>query len=169
MANAAPSLFDALWPRPLDAAAPRAFALLDAARDEQIYPSLLQSQSPWRCLYRGDAAVTMAEVAPYLVELDPHSRFTSWLFERAWGCSWSVFGNASVPLDDLRNHFRRLVMAQLPDGRAVYFRFYDPRVLRVYLPTCSDDERKTIFGPVEQFVMEDEHGAVATFTADETH
>ena len=157
-------LIDALWPAPLDEEAPRAFALLDAARDDAVYPAILAADCDWCCLYRGDAAVTMADVAPYLVTLDPASRFTPWLLEKAWGNAWGVFLTASVKMDALRAHFRRFVMVQLPDGRSVYFRFYDPRVLRVYLPTCTEEERTTLFGPVERFVMEGEEGETLVFT-----
>jgi hypothetical protein len=40
------------------------------------------------------------------------------------------------------------------------FRFYDPRVLRVYLPTCWPGELTRMFGPVESFVMESAEGNV---------
>jgi hypothetical protein len=158
------AVFDALWPTPLDPAAPSVFALVDAARDERIYPALLKADCEWLCLYRGDAAVTMAEVAPYLVELDPHARFTSWLLEQGWGNSWCVFLHASVARERLQAHFRRLVMAQLPDGKLVYFRFYDPRVLRAYLPTCTEEEAAAFFSPVERFIVEDEEGQPKKFT-----
>ena len=36
------------------------------------------------------------------------------------------------------------------------FRYYDPRVLRVYLPTCNFDELQTVFGPVMHFIQEGE-------------
>jgi hypothetical protein len=142
----------------------RSYALLDAARDEQIYRSLLTADCNWACLYRGDAAARMAEVAPYLVQLDRDSRFTQWLLTGGWAKNWGIFIRAGVDLEILRNHFRRFVMAQLPDGRNVYFRFYDPRVLRAYLPTCTDVELTAIFGPVDRYAMENEHGdALLTF------
>ena len=40
------------------------------------------------------------------------------------------------------------------DGRELYFRFYDPRVLRIFLPTCNAAETATFFGPVGQFLVE---------------
>jgi Domain of unknown function (DUF4123) len=154
-------LFDELWPRPLDDSGTRAFALLDAARDPQIYSALLRADCEWLCLYRGDAAVTMAEVAPYLVELEPQARFTWWLMQQGWGNSWGLFLHAPVARERLQAHFRRLVMAQMPDGKLAYFRFYDPRVMRVYLPTCTAAELETVFGPVERYIIESEDGREA--------
>ena len=56
----------------------------------------------------------------------------------------------------MRRHLRHFLEVQLPDGKQVYFRFYDPRVLRVFLPTCTADEINQFFGPIKQYLMEDE-------------
>ena len=34
------------------------------------------------------------------------------------------------------------------------FRYYDPRVLRAYLPTCDESELRAVFGPIRAFWME---------------
>lgn len=39
-------------------------------------------------------------------------------------------------------------------GTPSYFRYYDPRVLRVYLPACNESELQTVFGPVEGYYVE---------------
>jgi hypothetical protein len=39
-------------------------------------------------------------------------------------------------------------------GNRLVFRYYDPRVLRVYLPTCTASELRRVFGPIECFWME---------------
>ena len=31
------------------------------------------------------------------------------------------------------------------------FRFYDPRILRAFLPACTSDELRSFFGPVQRF------------------
>ena len=34
------------------------------------------------------------------------------------------------------------------------FRFYDPRVMRMYLPTCTAEELAIVFGPVGAYLLE---------------
>ena len=41
------------------------------------------------------------------------------------------------------------------EGKKLYFRYYDPRVLREYLPTCNEEELAAFFGPVVSYMMED--------------
>jgi hypothetical protein len=43
-------------------------------------------------------------------------------------------------------------------GKPLYFRYYDPRVLRVYLPTCNESELEKVFGDVSHFIIEDDGG-----------
>ncbi len=40
------------------------------------------------------------------------------------------------------------------EGKPLYFRYYDPRVLRAYLPTCNESELQTVFGPVNHYYAE---------------
>lgn len=137
------------------------FALIDAARNPTIYPTLLEADCAWCSLYRGESVHRLADSAPYLVQLDWQSRFTLWLLEEGWRESWGVFLTSCASLTALRQHFRRLLMVEIPDGRIVYFRFYDPRVLRTFLPTCLPVELDGVFGPVDRFLVEDEEGTAA--------
>lgn len=41
-------------------------------------------------------------------------------------------------------------------GRSMYFRYYDPRVLGVYLPMCTEEEKRAAFGPVARMMYESE-------------
>lgn len=43
-----------------------------------------------------------------------------------------------------------------PAQRPLFFRYYDPRVLRIYLPICMPAELDTIFGPVARYLLEDQ-------------
>jgi hypothetical protein len=108
------------------------------------------------CLYRGELAPDLAQVAPYLVQLAPQADFTNWVLTQGWGKHWGVFAATAGDLAAMRGHLRRFLMVYDPKGKPVYFRFYDPRVLRVFLPTCNGEQLAEFFGPVTSFVMEGE-------------
>jgi hypothetical protein len=40
------------------------------------------------------------------------------------------------------------------DGQRLVFRYFDPRVLRVFLPVCTPAEKNDFFGPVYRFFIE---------------
>ena len=132
-----------------------AFAILDAARDSRILQFLESSSVQWQSLYEGEKAVQLRIVAPYLVALGSEPAFQEVLTRWVWGRSAGVFLSSSASFEQLRWHLRHLLTAETDDGRRLLFRFYDPRVLRVYLPTCNADELQRFFGPVLQFLGED--------------
>lgn len=132
------------------------FAVLDGARDPRVHRAALASGVPWACLYAGQLAQPLVEVAPYLVKLLPDHPFTEELLSEGWGQSWGIFLAARASLEELRRHLRRFLRVKTEDDQTLLFRFYDPRVLRVYLPTCTAGELSTFFGPVGAFAMESE-------------
>ena len=137
------------------------FAILDGAAVDGLPRQLARMQPTHVCLYRGELAADMVATAPYLVHLAPNHAFTNWMLEKAWGNNWGVFVEAGVDIKALRKHFRGFLMVDDPNGRSLYFRYYDPRVLRVYLPTCCAQELVHVFGPVKRYwVEDDENGLV---------
>ena len=138
------------------------YTVLDGASVEQL-PQLLWEHEPENvCLYRGKQEPDMAAVAPYLVKLEYDHPFTKLVCEQGWGKHWGIFviTPAEINLRDLRNHFRRFLMVYNPDGKLIYFRYYDPRVLRVYLPTCNTEEIEIVFGPISCYITEDEDSSM---------
>ncbi|HUB47735.1 MAG TPA: DUF4123 domain-containing protein [Acetobacteraceae bacterium] len=140
------------------------YGILDAARDEGIYPQLrrLAAREHIVGLYQGRAAAELAAVAPYLVCLGTSDRVFDWIWQRGWGKSWGIFLWSLVSIETLRAHFRRLTMVQTAEGKRLLFRFYDPRVLPVFLPTCDADQLRELFGPVQWFAVEDTDGGSLT-------
>jgi len=132
------------------------FAVLDGAS----VPGLLERLDQWKpesvCLYRGELKPDLAEVAPYLVRLERDSEFTDWVLSKGWGNHWGIFAIAEGDLQTMRQHFRRLLTVHDQKGKPLLFRFYDPRVLRVYLPTCKADDLEKMFGPAAGYVLEDD-------------
>jgi hypothetical protein len=135
----------------------RLFAVLDAAREPRIPANLKAFGVEFVSLYRGEPEEALAEVAPYLVKVDGNTHLMEWLLS-GWGQSWGIFANSSAEIEDVRRHLRRFLIVQDPNGKDLYFRFYDPRVLRVYLPTCTVFETKQFLGPINAYLMESETG-----------
>ncbi|HUT32675.1 MAG TPA: DUF4123 domain-containing protein [Planctomycetota bacterium] len=137
----------------------KVYALLDGASVKGLLDKLDQCRPEYVCLYRGELEPDMAEVAPYLVRLEPEAKFTQWLLTDGWGRHWGIFAAAGEKLRIMREHFRRFTMVRGPEDKDLYFRFYDPRVLRTFLPTCTKEELESFFGPVLAYVTEDEDPA----------
>lgn len=146
------SLYDRLF---ADEAA-HVYAVLDGASVEELLPKLYELEPEHECLYRGELEPDMAEVAPYLVRLEPETEFAGWVVEEGWGRHWGVFAVTEVDLRDAHRHFRSFLTVYDPAGKPLLFRYYDPRVLRVYLPTCNAEELRTVFGPVSCYLLEAE-------------
>jgi hypothetical protein len=146
------------WLSTLESANLRLFAVLDAARESRIPGELRGRGAEFISLYRGEPEEALAEVAPYLVQIALKSEFAKWLLADGWGKSWGIFVVSQSSLEDLRRHLRHFLLVRDPAGSELYFRFYDPRVLRVYLPTCTAPETKRFFGPVTTYVLETEDG-----------
>ena len=132
------------------------YVILDAARDKRIYPKLADSDIECVPLHRGAKAKELATVGPYLVKLDRDHPFTTWLFDNGWGRSWGIFFESSAGLNELKRHFQTFLVVHDEEGKHLYFRYYDPRVFRVYLPTCNESELNIVFGPVRCYLIEGE-------------
>jgi hypothetical protein len=78
------------------------------------------------------------------------------LLPQFWGESWGYFLSAPCEFEQLLQHLRQfLLVKDQAAGKERFFRFYDPRVLRRFLPTCAPAQLAEFFGPVRKFLAED--------------
>ncbi len=154
------ALVEALWP-PDAWSFMKTWAILDGARDERIVRAVDRTNQDKCCLFAGNISPELRAVAPHLVRFDRGEELSDYVLEKGWGNSWGVFFSSSASLDTLRKHFRRFLRVSDESGRHLLFRFYDPRVLSIYLPTCNHEELTTIFSPVDRFVLERNEGKLA--------
>jgi len=133
------------------------YAVLDGASVPSIIGNLEKYKAESICLYRGELDPELAQTAPYLVRLKPDTELTNWVLTGI-GHHWGIFAIAKANMKEMRKHFRTFLMVYDPDGEPMYFRYYDPRVLRVFLPTCDDEERQEVFGNVNKYFAESEEG-----------
>lgn len=161
------------------------YAIVDAARSPEIYKLLAEAKEEARqcrgepepgyqgagfqypaaaeledgayyeSLFEGWSKSQLALFSPFLVSLPPKSKLLEKLVTKGWGKSWGIYLTCHTDFAGVRRHFRHFLMVNTPSGEQMYFRFYDPRVLRVFLPACTQEEIASFFGPVSRFVTED--------------
>lgn len=133
----------------------RLFCVLDGASVSKLPVQLHKMQAANVCLFKGDLAPDMLYVAPFVVHLPPDDKFTEWVLGEGFGKHWGIFFHSRRSMQEMRRHFRSLVNVYDEEARSLIFRFYDPRVLKRFLPTCDADQLKTFFGDVDTFFAED--------------
>jgi len=147
-----------LWPEGMPGYR-RVFAVLDGAKDTAVFGAVDASRQDKTCLYSvnprwlpADLAWNVVGIAPYLIELDPDEKSTNSLLRKAWEGNWGIFLRTAASIEALRRHLRHFLTAYTESGKMLMFRFYDPCVFRVYLPTCTPDELRIFFGPISAFI-----------------
>jgi hypothetical protein len=138
------------------------WAILDGARDPAIRLALIESRLEFRCLYSGRLPRELEIVAPHLVELLPGHRLTHTLLDQGWGRSWGVLLKIQDP-SNLRHHLRKMLKVDGLGARPMLFRYYDPRVLRAFLPQASALQLRDFFGPVAAWYAEDALGGMTEY------
>jgi hypothetical protein len=130
------------------------FAVLDGARDAEMCRRLYRSAIEFESLYSGPLIPALRQVSPHLAHLGIEDEFTSYLLDQGWGRSWGIYVTSRADFAGVRRHLRTILRVRDEGGRKFLFRFYDPRVLRVFLPTCDQGQLKQVFGPLLRFDLE---------------
>ena len=130
------------------------YCLVDAAADAEL--RLLGASPACIPLLPRGGSLTASSTDPRLLALRPQSPLLSVLLKKGWGKGWASYFTSGAALEDISEHFKRFLTVQVEGGREVYFRFYDPRVLRDFLPTANPSEMVVFFGPVTSWFLEGE-------------
>ncbi len=138
------------------------YLLLDGAQIDGLLQQVYRLQEAPECalLYQKTPYASLAESGPVLVRTQPGSSFFGH-FQAHWQTTAGVHLISDAEPDHLHEHLRSLVHARLEHGGSVLFRYYDPRILPLWLESLSAEERDYCMGPVERFVIPDEAGQPA--------
>jgi hypothetical protein len=143
------------------------YGVLDAARDDRILELCATAIDEARSLYEGARGDGMALFAPHLVRFSPGSPLLERLVLLGWGARWGIFLVSDQPFKAVRRHLRRLLVVEDETGEELYFRFYDPEILRTFLPSCLPAQAAELGEDVEAFLFEGEGGALVRRDRDE--
>jgi len=131
------------------------YAVIDAARSERALGLLEESIDPYMSLYDGPQGRTFEDIAPYLVHLSPNSDLLGRLVHEGWGESWGIYLDSRAGFDTVRRHLRQFLKVEV-EGAAdpVFFRFYDPRVLRTFVTTISAEQHADLVAGLDRLLYE---------------
>lgn len=132
------------------------YAVLDASQSDRIVPLLQDSHLQYQSLYEGAAAEKLGNVAPFLVHIPEQCAFLATLLAEGWDKNWAIFLRSEVHFPVMRKHLRHFLTVETEEGKKLLFRFYDPRILEVFLPTCDQEQEEEFFGPVTEFLTQTE-------------
>ncbi len=145
-----------LWREGVDK---QVYVILDGAQNENLLDVMADAEGlEYRCLLTGKLEPDMQEVAPYLIHLVEDAPFTRWLMDNGWAQNWGIFLTSQGDLGEVWRHMRQHMHVFDPNRRRLYFRFYDPRVLAAFLPTCDVQQLEAFFGRVDLFIAERDGG-----------
>lgn len=131
------------------------YAVIDGASVAGLMEALTRNKPEYCCLFSGKLSPELVQTAPYLIKLNYKSPIVEWLFD-GWGNHYGIY--AIIPenlhFNDVRKHFRSFLIVKSPDNKPLFFRYYDPRVLRMILPSSSGKQIHQIFGPTKLYILE---------------
>ncbi|HWK03327.1 MAG TPA: DUF4123 domain-containing protein [Puia sp.] len=137
------------------------YIILDGARMLKDLAVAKTINNKYQSLYKGKIEEYLQQVAPYLFVCDPQSDFAKWVADNSLGRSWGVYVLAEEDFEGLYKHFRKFLLIKTEENEQLYFRFYDPRVLKIFLPSCDKEQTLEFFGPVKYFITEGDTGQEA--------
>lgn len=124
-----------------------------------------------QCLFVGNLAAGLADVAPYLGLIKSFDSDIARTVENLLAKHTSVL---AVPKSKLSNsydlsfsqiyrHFRKLNIIQSPRGEKLFFRYYDPRALQKVINIFDANQLNELFGPIDYFILYDAKNNIVTF------
>lgn len=137
------------------------YGVLDCAVDPQLHEHAERLQPHFsECLFAGRLNPQLLQVSPYVVELAPSDPLSKLWRSQGWGKNWGILIASSESLPYVRRRLRHFTQAKLPSGEGpVLFRFWDPRVFRIYMPLVEPDQLAPWFQGIERYIVETEDGA----------
>jgi hypothetical protein len=147
---------------------PLPFMLIDCAGLPGGQAALPASEfSEVECLFTGDLAVELKDVAPYLARFRSYAgeqeALADELVRKGVGALVTLPGDdqgANLSFSLLHRHFRRFNVVYAGEGTPHFFRYYDPRVLVDVLSVFEPQQLEAFFGPVDSFIVSDPQRAI---------
>jgi hypothetical protein len=131
------------------------YILLDGALWQEDMEIARQYDAPRCSLFRGKPAEELNNVAPYLFCVSDDNDLEEWVnvkeqkhpIERRF-----LRLTSHLDIDGLRKHLRRFLRVKKENGKFLYYRFYDPKVIACTLPHLAEEQLQEFFCGITEVV-----------------
>ncbi|MFZ6182411.1 DUF4123 domain-containing protein [Nannocystis pusilla] len=131
------------------------YAIIDAARSDRALQLVEESIDPYASLYDGEQGRAHDDVAPYLVDLQPDSWLLERLVSEGWNDAWGIYVESRAGFEKVRRHFRQFLAVEVEGKKnRMFFRFYDPRVLRAFAEVITPEQRIEFLSATDRVFFE---------------
>ena len=130
--------------------------VIDSASVPELRLLLNQTHLTFHSLFSGPDDAVLEDEAPVFVSVEPKDAAIVSRLDETEGADFICLGHAAESKRIVR-HLRAWLSVRLPhdaperseEDKPVLFRFYDPRILAVFLGTLAADEAAAFNGPVQ--------------------
>lgn len=131
------------------------FLIFDPSINESYALMILQKYfAQNQSLFKGTKDEVLENVSPWIFRIE--NNFSEVINnESGLSLVGSVFIECDSGMEAIVRHLQQFIY-QVINGREYFFRFWDGRVLKKFLPTCSPVQLKEIFGPLKIFATDSE-------------
>jgi hypothetical protein len=142
------------------------YAVLDAARVFGLPERLAASGHDAVCLFQGAAFDEMADIAPWLVQLDADAPLLRALFTSdpegrhpaaLWDAGAGICLSAPCDITAMRAHLRRFVRVTDDAGQWFFLRFWQPEVALDLAHCLTPQNAQLLFGGLRVVVLDHDH------------
>lgn len=133
------------------------YLIADTAKDKSIFHTLNLTVQHKRGLFKEEYLADLGDVSPYLLRYKDNIDFFQWFINSFIEKNCGVLLTSSTREEPLLHHCIDIFEATTEDGEELFFRYYNDNSLKVYLPTCTEKERKIFFGPIDSFIVINEN------------
>lgn len=140
------------------------YAIVDSAQRPHFHERLEKLRIPYRSLFDGTAEQALEDIAPLVLEHPSDLMDGSLLSHelRALGERKPAvsFIASDASMDVLATHFRNFHLVRVPEqgGKDMLLRWYDTRILPVWMQLLHPEQKAAFIGPVSEWRYYDRFG-----------
>ncbi|MDQ1834940.1 DUF4123 domain-containing protein [Massilia scottii] len=122
------------------------YALYDAAADNRLLVDLQRDGVTHECLYSGTKAITLRNVAPYLIPCAQFQSDVAGFIDHVWHRGVTMLVESDAGCDALKVQLKKNSFVRNSQGVECYFRYYDARAFARFVRLANNDQLSQFFG-----------------------